>query len=171
LFLLIATEKRPSANALVLSVNSIPRRSARKQHDARRRNGPFGVVQFESLDPLAAYGFDWQHPGAGNNVLVINGHGAANLCCLSFFGPHFEGSNTDTTTPFVSIADAKNISFYSPLFNSLDSGTTNRGLSISHTSGGLTDDVVMFSATHGNANFVTNSINSQSISDGSNVLP
>ena len=96
-------------------------------------------------------------------------NGAGNLCCLSFFGSHFEGSNTDTTTPFVSIADANNIAFYSPLFNSLDSGTTNYGLSISQTVAGLDDGILMTNAKHGNGNYVNDTINTQTYTGGTNM--
>lgn len=122
-----------------------------------------------SLETMRFYGLDCQHPGAGNNVLVINGHGAANLCCLSFFGSHFEGSATDTTTPFVSLADAKQVAFYSPLFNSLDSGTTNWGVSISQTGAGLTDAITVINATHGNGNYINDTINSKTYSGGGDL--
>jgi len=124
-----------------------------------------------SLQTMRFYGLDCQHPGATKKVLVIDGHSAANLCCLSFFGSHFEGSNTDTTTPFVSVADAKNIAFYSPLFNSLDSGTTNYGVQISQTAANLTEGVTVVNATQANGNFINDTISSRTISGGSSVLP
>lgn len=120
----------------------------------------------QSLETMRFFGLDCQHPGAGNSVLNINGHGGGFLCCLSFFGSHFEGSNTDTTTPFVSITDARTLAFYSPLFNSLDAGTTNWGLNIAQTGAGLTDNITMISATHGNASFVNDTIRSKQISGG-----
>jgi hypothetical protein len=51
------------------------------------------------------------------------------------------------------------INFYSPLFNPLDVGTTNWGLNISQTAGGLTDGIVMMNAKHANGNFVNDTIN------------
>jgi hypothetical protein len=119
-----------------------------------------------SLETLRFFGLDCQHPGTGLNELVINGHGAGNLNQLTFVGSHFEGSNVDTTTPFVSITDAKNVAFYSPFWNSLDSGTTNWGLQISQTGANLTDAITVVNATHSNGNFINDTIRSKQVSGG-----
>jgi hypothetical protein len=123
-----------------------------------------------SLETMRFYALDCQHPGPGQSLLVINGHGAANLSGLTFVGSHFEGSSTDTTTPFISLTDAKNIAFYSPFWNSLDAGSTNYGLTISQTVLNLTDGITVVNATHGNGNFINDTIRSKIIT-GTGILP
>lgn len=123
-----------------------------------------------SLETLRFFGLDCQHPGGGNNLLVINGHGGTSLNDLTFVGSHFEGSSSDTTTPFISIADAKNIAFYSPFWNSLDSGTTNYGIQFSQTAANLTDAITVINATHGNGNFINDTIRSKLVTGGG-ILP
>lgn len=123
-----------------------------------------------SLETLRFFALDCQHPGVGQNELVINGHGTSSLAGLSFYGSHFEGSNTDTTTPFVALTDARDVTFYSPFWNSLDSGTTNYGLQISQSGANLTDNITVIGALHGNGNFINDTIRSKLIT-GTGGLP
>jgi hypothetical protein len=112
-----------------------------------------------SLESMRFIACDFQHPGAGKNLVVIDGHGHGSMNSFTFIGGHFEGSNTDTTTPFISVRDVINVGFYTPFGNSLDAGSTNYLVTISQSASNQTDGIVIVDANCPNGNCVNDTIN------------
>jgi hypothetical protein len=108
------------------------------------------------------FGGDFGHPGSGDFLVEVNGHGETGLFGIDFHGIYNESNSSDGTTAVYKIADAGLTSMDGIFINRLAAGASNPGLAYSETAAGLTHEMTgrNLTVTGGTSctNTITNSV-------------
>jgi hypothetical protein len=110
------------------------------------------------------FGGDFGHPGAGQFLVEINGHGTGSFGLIGFSDIYMESNTTDTTTAIIKVADVTQVNFNNVRMTRLAGTSTAAGIAISETAGNLTGNIGAKNLAVGggngctSTNIITNSV-------------
>jgi hypothetical protein len=109
-------------------------------------------------------GGDWGHPGSGQFLVEINGHGNTAFGHISIDNIYMESNNADTTTALIKLADVFQVNFNNVRMTRLSASSTAPGIAISETAINLTGNIGAKNLSVGggtgcnNTQIITNSV-------------
>jgi hypothetical protein len=94
-----------------------------------------------NLSGVHFFGGDFGHPGAGQFLIELNGHGTGGFGLVGFSDIYMESNNTDTTTALIKVADVLQVNFNNVRMTRLSGSSTAAGIAVSESAVNLTGNI------------------------------